>query len=115
MKYFVLVLFVSMPLSVFAKMATLKEFKEAYPEFQTKYSDKHGGNSASCNICHTGKPSTGNPLLNPYGEDVKTAPKKSDGKTDFSAIESKDSDGDSAKNKAEIDAGYMPGDKDDHP
>ena len=86
--------------AAFAKMAYLKQLKATYQNYQPE------GKAPACNVCHIKEEM---PHLNPYGLDFQ---KNGD---DFAKIESLDSDGDGAPNKAEIDANTYPGDKNSHP
>ena len=70
-----------------AKSSYLDSFKTSYP---AAVSSK----LANCSLCHTASI----PALNPYGADYKRLGHN------FAAIESLDSDGDGAKNLAEITA-----------
>lgn len=86
--------------SSFAKMAYLKTLKATYENYKPE------GKAPMCNVCHI---KAEMPHLNPYGLDYQKADR------DFAKIEDLDSDGDTAKNKAEIDANTYPGDKNSHP
>jgi hypothetical protein len=98
-----LLLTLGLSTTLLATMDIQKAFKDKYPDAKAL--------NGKCSTCHTTAlpKKDGEHGNNPYGADL--AKTKKDGKYDFAAIESKDSDGDGVSNIDEIKKGTNPGDK----
>lgn len=82
----------------------------ATPDYLSQFNAKYGTTGSkldNCSTCHTGPPSADS--INSYATDFAGA------NHDFTAIETKDSDGDGVANLDEINARTFPGDPDDRP
>lgn len=96
-------------LSAFAMAMALSGFSKVFNE---KYNVKPTSNlgKLACGVCHV---SAKGGRLNPYGKDVQAVMKAENSKKVtpgiLAKVESKDSDGDGAKNIAEIKADTNPG------
>jgi hypothetical protein len=96
-KLSVLVTLILLSSNAFSKPAYLAKFKTTYPEAKALH---------NCATCHIG---TGYKGINDFARDYAA------NNHDYKTIEGFDSDVDGFTNLDEINAGFLPGDKDSHP